>query len=264
MAGNDSPLEEQIEVARRKHEAGDTAGAIDACSGVLASFPDSIEALNWRAYLLQKVGRTLDSLQDLDKAISLAPRHVDFRVLRGNALSAKGDLEGALADYSLAIELEPSNEEARFGRALVRSKQGNLASAIEECSQAIRVKPTAVAYLHRGCYRERSGEWEGAILDYDEAIRIDPLYHDAWFNRGMLKARRDRFSHAATDFTEAIRISPVATNYLYRAMVLEDSGDPRGAHHDFIQALRLDPENKEAQAGRDRVELKLRNHFEES
>jgi tetratricopeptide (TPR) repeat protein len=46
-----------------------------------------------------------------------------------------------------------------------------------------------VAFNNRGIARSGKGDLEGAIADYDEAIRLKPDYAAAFYNRGT--ARRD-------------------------------------------------------------------------
>jgi len=49
--------------------------------------------------------------------------------------------------------------------------------AIADYDEVIRLDPKDVfAYIYRGCAYERKGDYDKAIADYDEAIRLDPKY----------------------------------------------------------------------------------------
>ena len=47
-----------------------------------------------------------------------------------------------------------------------------------------------------------------AIADYNEVIRINPNYTDAYYNRGVIKNDLGDKKGAIKDYNEAIRINP--------------------------------------------------------
>ena len=126
-----------------------------------------------------------------------------------------------------------------------------------------------------------TGDLEGAIADYDEAIRLDPGYALAYYNRGNTRfgmaiskgrsptATRRSASTLSTrptstteamsavpsatctgaiaDFNEAIRLNPENTQALYnRGLTRRDKRDREGAIADYNEAIRLDPGNADA------------------
>ena len=64
--------------------------------------------------------------------------------------------------------------------------QGEYQSAIADYTEAIRLNPEyATAYHNRGYSYDDLGEYEKAIADYTEAIRLNPEYANAYYNRGL-------------------------------------------------------------------------------
>lgn len=51
-------------------------------------------------------------------------------------------------------------------------------------------------------------DFDSAIHDYDEAIRLDPQLAEARKNRGHAWFRKGELSKALIDFNEAIRLDP--------------------------------------------------------
>jgi tetratricopeptide (TPR) repeat protein len=100
----------------------------------------------------------------------------------------------------------------------------------------------AAAYHKRGIERRRQRDYDQAIADFDQAIRLNPAFAEAYLSRA--NARRDTgdYDRAITDYTEAIRLDPKsAAAYYSRGYCREARGDPTGAKADYAEAARLDP-----------------------
>ena len=81
--------------------------------------------------------------------------------------TGNGDLDGAIEDYTRAITLSSS--------LAPRKKSGNsFAESSDTSSEEITIVDpfTANAYTNRGLARFRKGDYEGAIEDYNQALRI--------------------------------------------------------------------------------------------
>ena len=85
---------------------------------------------------------------------------------------AEGNLEVAFENYSRAIELSSRlDSPKKSGHGLVRTN--NLDSA--DTDRISVVDPfTAVAYTNRGIVRNRQNDLDGAIADFNAALRINP------------------------------------------------------------------------------------------
>ena len=61
--------------------------------------------------------------------------------------------------------------------------------AIADCDEAIRLNPEhAYAYKNRGRVKHSLGQHEEAVADYKEAIRIQPDLAETLYSRGKDKA----------------------------------------------------------------------------
>ena len=115
---------------------------------------------------------------------------------------------------------------------------------VQAIVQIFPVDPIRVVW--RGCTRLNDGDIDGAIADFDEAIRLDPQYFDAYLNRGGAWSRKKEFDRAIDDLSEAIRCRPTAARaFESRALVWWNKHEYDKAITDFDEAIRLAPSNIE-------------------
>src|SRR5262249_17774313 len=115
--------------------------------------------------------------------------------------------------------------------------------AIADYSEAIRLVPTnAPAFFGRGSAYVNKGDNDRAIADYNEAIRLDPKFAFAFNNRGFAYFRKGDPDRAIADFSEAIRLDPkyaLAFNNRGNAYLRKRDYDRPIA--DTSEPIRLDP-----------------------
>ena len=100
----------------------------------------------------------------------------------------------------------------------------------------------AVAYLNRGNVWLLKHEYDKAIADYNEAIRIDPRYAIAYNNRGLAWSDKKEYDKAIADYNEAIRLDPKdALAYHGRGLVWSAKKEYDKAIADYSEAIRLHP-----------------------
>jgi len=107
----------------------------------------------------------------------------------------------------------------------------------------------AESYFYSGNEYYNMGDYDRAIAEYTEAIRIDPNYADAYGNRGIAYARKNDYNRAIADLTEAIRLNPESANgYFNRGLAYYDRGvvsanisDYDNAIVDLEKVLEIDP-----------------------
>ncbi len=112
---------------------------------------------------------------------------------------------------------------------------------------------TAAAYLARGDRYSDLKDYDHAIADYSQAIRLKPDYAEAYNNRGLafaLSSKREMAS-AIADYDQAIQLRPeYAYAYNNRGVAYMASGQPDAALHDFDRALQLQPNFPQAYSNR--------------
>jgi tetratricopeptide (TPR) repeat protein len=116
---------------------------------------------------------------------------------------------------------------------------------------------TAQAYLLRGDHYSEIQEYDHAILDYDQAVRLNPEYAEAYNNRGYVYYWKGDAAHAIADYNQAIELRP---NYAYaynnRGAAYMASGHPQQDILDFCQAIQLQPDFPQAYTNRGNAYLR--------
>lgn len=126
--------------------------------------------------------------------------------------------------------------------------RGNTDARIEACTRAVnsnQLPPTdlAVIFLNRGVHWESKNNYEQAIADYSEAIRLNPFSANAYANRGNVLSELRQFVRAIEDYNQAIRINPQHVDaYVNRGKLWSDHRNYDRAIADYTQAIRLNPQ----------------------
>ena len=110
------------------------------------------------------------------------------------------------------------------------------------------------AYYGRGKARAAKGEFEVAIADFNDALRIDPTYAPPYDGRGSAWKELGDFKRALADYNEAIRrISNSPIPYNNRALLWRDLGEYDRAISDDTEAIRIDPKFDGAYSNRGEI-----------
>jgi tetratricopeptide (TPR) repeat protein len=122
-------------------------------------------------------------------------------------------------------------------------EQGESDTAIINYNQALQLNPhNAEVYYKRGMVRYHLGDYEGAIADYTQVIQINLNHTKAYNQRGLANYQLGDYQAAIDDYTQALRINPhVAVTYRNRADARSHLGDHQGAIEDYTQAIKINP-----------------------
>jgi tetratricopeptide (TPR) repeat protein len=165
-------------------------------------------------------------------------------------------MELAKSRDDVALKYVPEcNAVASFDRGVASYEKNEYDRAIADYSEAVRLNPKyAGAYVGRGATWHAKREYDRAIADYDEAIRIDPKNGLAFLDRGFAWETKKDSDRAIADYDEAIRLYPNYTEaYDRRGHAWQSKGNLDRAIADYSEAIRLDPKHIDANASRGRT-----------
>ena len=118
------------------------------------------------------------------------------------------------------------------------------ARAIEDFDEAIRLNPNfAEAFSSRGDAYRLSNDPNHAIADYDRATELKPDDASAFKGRGLVFAEQSQYFYAIQDYDQAIKLDPTDPDtFNNRGNAHANEKDYDLALKDFDQALKLRPD----------------------
>jgi serine/threonine protein kinase/Flp pilus assembly protein TadD len=197
----------------------------------------------------------ISSAANIRSAPDSSKNNVIATLKNGDVLAVTGSVEngwlpvetGGRAGYVSADLVDMENIVFQSGVAYLN--QEDYDAAINEFNEIIRVNPdNASAYAYRGQVYRRQKNYDQAIEECDKAISLNPNESMAYFARGASHYGKRNYDQAISDLTQSISLDPNNSNaYNNRGVAYLDSGDIDLAISDYEQALQINPDNNAAQ-----------------
>ncbi|NQV16183.1 fused MFS/spermidine synthase [bacterium] len=227
-------------------QSGQKDEAIASYEKAISIDQDNFQAHNNLGTLFESAMRIEDAKQEYDRAIQLDPdvpmAHYN---LAGIYLDA-GDLENAFSACQKALEIDPEYLQAysRMGKIYLEMKQVD--KAIASLERALKIDPnwgTAQIQLRAIHDQFSSKQASKPIITNVPKMgnKEDPRYY---YNRGVVAVQNENYEAAVEDFKQALKLNPEYLNALvglgatYQAME-----NPREAIVYYNDALTLRPDH---------------------
>jgi len=235
-----------IAPAQRNENTPTTLAApkADAVKGDLDKAGEPVETTS--AQLMETGAQVIETVAPPDRG---APRdkHDDAEVAAGASKPNPSATKSGDAPVIAGSEQAPGplTNDANFYRArgIAAYRSGDFLGAIGNFDEAIRLNPNdAQSHNIRGNVWDELGVFERALADYDAAIRIDSNNPAVFHDRAILWQRKGALDKALVDLDRAIRFSFTDAHlYCDRGLVWYQRGRHERAIADFDQAIKIDP-----------------------
>jgi len=170
---------------------------------------------------------------------------------------------GAILDYDHAILLNNSSGLAYNNRGVAKINSGDITEGCVDLNKAVSLgvdlerdlrkkhcgaqdntiatkEKEPLSLYQRGKSKHSQGDYAGALLDFDQAIKADPLNADLYLDRGVTIYMLDDYAKAIENFTKAIEINPqLSLAYINRGLGKIELNNKEAGCKDFAKAQEL-------------------------
>ena len=176
----------------------DVANLLENAAAYEARGAQALDARDWPG-----------AIEQLTKAIAIAPRNAYTRLNLGTAYYMQRDADRALEQYREAVRLLPSLARAHFGIGVLMETRGQDAGAIEEFTAAVTNDPAYLeARFSLANALRRSGRVEESLPHYADVLRINPAVSQASFGYAIGLVRLGRYQEARDRLERDVKAFP--------------------------------------------------------
>ncbi len=184
--------------------------------------------------------------EDCSLCIERNPFIVNAYQARGIARQNLGNYQGAIDDYAAGLQFAPEDRVFLTNKAIAEVQLKKYDEAEESFSKLIALHPNYYnGYMSRAQFYLETGDTLKAVADIDKAISIDKYMSNAYAQRAVIKVLYDAdYDAALVDMNEALRLDPKEISYYFnRARIKYHQEDLLGAMEDYDYILELQPGN---------------------
>jgi len=192
------------------YRGGNLDRALESYQKALKFAGDEPEILYEIANVYVKKNRIQEARATLQTALAADPGHTRSRYLLAGILAVSGESGRALEEYRRVVEEDPEYyEEGYLHIATLLAEKGEFPQAEEALGQLIARNPESyLAFYYRGRIRATQKNFDGALADYDEALKIAPGFDAALLDSGAVLEILDRNAEAEERYKKALQASP--------------------------------------------------------
>jgi tetratricopeptide (TPR) repeat protein len=175
--------------------------------------PKSAAILKTRAKVHAENKDAKQAKADMDLALSLAESDVDGLLMRARLLLQTDELDQARKDVESAIELDANRADAVLLRSAISTRQERYADAINDLQTILRALPKDAPkdtglLMQIGLLYSQDNRPTQAIKVFDEIVKAEPSYWEAYRLRGDTRLGIGDHANAIADFEKALKYVP--------------------------------------------------------
>ena len=209
--------------------------------------PNNADLFFKRSETLFKKGELTEAYSDIEKAILIDKKKVEYHVLKADILFTQGDTDLAFSALQTAKEVDGKYIEAYLKSAELSLYLKDYEKTMFDVKQAIildKLNPTA--YFLRGWALKEQGDTINAVKDYQKAIELKSDYEQAYEELGILYAQKGD-ALAIEYLNSTININPKNYSAMYiLALFYQEHNAIAQALDTYQKLLEIKPDHADA------------------
>jgi tetratricopeptide (TPR) repeat protein len=225
-------------------EQGKTESASKDLNAALRLQPDDPVISYDLALVRLQQGRADDAIPLLDKSLAQLPASLKD-VREGALLASKGFPQQALSRFEQAATEDPGSYDAWYNVAVLKmqgSDPKDLSSALDAGQRAMAIHNSGEIHDLLADIYEREKDYKNALLEYQEAARLDPDNDRFAFDLGSELLLHENYQAAETILRAAQARNPQSSQ-IHLALGAAEfmGGKTADSVESFLKAVDLDP-----------------------
>ena len=229
---------------------------LNARHTMIRQAPDAAITLFGLARRYMREGKYAEASREFQKALWHNPNLAEAYSGLGHAYFGLGRLDDALEAQQKAIELEPNMAAAHIAKGLILLQQAEKSRtksdyerALAACRQGIELDATLQVPVRvrtaLGRVYLQEGKLTQAGHQFEEILKVDPNFGDAYYYLGAIRVRQRDYEKAEEAYRRAINLNPSSAKAYERLAHLYGA---RGIHRDTAirhaeKAVELQPDS---------------------
>jgi tetratricopeptide (TPR) repeat protein len=233
--------------AAAERDRGELPAAIEDYGRAIAADSGNAVYHAHRGEALLRAGQLQQGMSDIEAALRLQPALTEALLVRAQFRIRNGNFEGGRADFAAAEGSAPARHELQLTESEAYAETGHYPLALEVLNSWIASHPDDErrysALIERCLVRGMLGkDLDAALQDCNTARRRVSGNSALLFDRGIVELRLKQYDKALADFNDTIKLQPrLARAFYARGLARAAKGDKAGGDADLHAALDIEP-----------------------
>ena len=180
--------------------------SLETLSASLRQDPDNIDLRLRKAEADIQLERWDYALAEYGRILRVDERNLAALYFRAYVHEKQKHYDLAKVDYDAFLAIEPVHLEARLGLAHILQKLGRKSDTLDELNRIVQMFPdSADAYAARAAYETGQEQYDAALFDWDEALRLNPKSAELTVSKVDVLLRLGRKNEAREALDKAVK-----------------------------------------------------------
>ncbi len=192
-----------------------------------------------QAYILLK--QYPFAIKDLDRLLSIQRQKASANVyiLRGIALTETNQLPTAIESFNKAEQLQPSPL-VYNNRAIAYKNLGMLDLALLDLQNSVKLAPIAPHRLNLANLQLQANQYQQAVQSMNQVLAEDVNFYPAYVTRGIGYFKLGQYESAIKDFVQSLKIQPSQPEaFYYSGLAFNQLNRKQDAAQNLLRAADL-------------------------